>query len=130
MTAVAGDLAVFGIARAANVTFQFPTPEAASGTTTVVGGTVAAVAFPAMVVGRPLAGVSIMRHRPTFRTTAIVGGVFGAASMLLPLSIHASTTTELTLVRHHLIVEFSSLEVSHGSRGWTWGRRGELFNNA
>lgn len=104
--ATAIELGVFGVARAANVRFQFPTSGAGSGTTTVVAGTVAGVTFLAMAVGWLLVALAIRFHRPTMRTMAIVGGVFSAASTLMPLSLNTSTSTKLTLVSLHLIAGF------------------------
>ena len=104
--ATAIELGVFEVARAANVRFQFPTSGAGSGTTTVVAGTVAGVTLLAMTVGWLLVALAIRLRRPTMRIMEIVGGVFCAASTLMPLSLNTSTSTKLTLVSLHLIAGF------------------------
>ena len=103
LAALATNLAVFGLARARDVNFEFPKPGSASGTQTVTAATVAAVTVLALVVGWAVAALAATRRRPTMHTMAIIGGAFAVVSTLAPLTVDSGLSVKLTLASLHLI---------------------------
>lgn len=100
--ALATNLAVFGLARAGDVRFQFPQPGSA-GTQSVTVGAVAAVTVMTMIVGWALAARSASHHRPSLRTMAMIGAAVAVLSTIAPLTIDAGLSVKITLASFHLI---------------------------
>ena len=100
--ALPANLAVFGLARARDVRFQFPQP-GSSGNQIVTVGAVAAVTVMTMIVGWALAARSASHHRPSLRTMAIIGAAVAVLSTIAPLTIDAGLSVKITLASLHLI---------------------------
>ena len=101
--ALAANLAVFGLARARDVLFQFPQPGSANETQTVTVGAVAAFTLTTMVIGWAIAARATSHHRPTLRTMAIIGAGIAVVSTLAPLTLDTGVSVKLTLASLHLI---------------------------
>lgn len=99
--ALAANLAVFGVARARNVSFQFPRPGSA-GTQSVTAGAVAAVTVMTMILGWALAARAASHHR-SLRTMAIIGAVLAVMSIVAPLTTDADLSVKVTLASLHVI---------------------------
>jgi Family of unknown function (DUF6069) len=101
--ALTANLAVYGVARAIDVRFQFPQPGSTNGTQTVTAGAVAAFTLMTMVIGWAIAARRASHHRPTLRTMAIIGAGIAVVSTLAPLTLDAGVSVKLTLASLHLI---------------------------
>jgi Family of unknown function (DUF6069) len=101
--ALAANLAVYGVARACDVRFQFPQPGSTNGTQTVTAGAVAAFTLITMVIGWAIAARAASHHRPTLRTMAIIGAGIALVSTLAPLTLDAGVSVKLSLASLHLI---------------------------
>ena len=101
--ALAANLAVFGLARARNVSFLFPQPGSANGTQTVTAASVAVATLITMILGWAIAARGASHHRPTLQTMAILGAGIALVSTVAPLTLHAGISVKVTLASLHLI---------------------------
>ena len=101
--ALATNLAVFSLARARDVSFQFPQPGSANGTQTVTAVTVAVVTLFTMIVGLAIAARAASHQRPTLRAMAILGVGIALVSTVGPLTLDAGASVKLTLASLHVI---------------------------
>ena len=102
-SALALNLAVFGVARARDISFVFPQPGSDSGTQTVTAGAVAAFTVTTMIIGWIIGTRAASHHRPTLRTTAIIAAAISTVSTMLPLTVNAGLSVKLTLASLHVI---------------------------
>ena len=101
--ALAANLAVYGLARASDVRFQFPQPGSSDGTQTVTAATIAVFTLITMIVGWAIAAHGASHHHPTLHTMAIIGAGIAMASTVAPLTLDAGISVKLTLASLHLI---------------------------
>lgn len=103
VAALATNLSVFAVARAADVSFEFQRTGSAAGTETVSAGAVFAATLLTMTAGWILVGLAAWRHRPALGTMAILGGGVAVVSALAPLGLQADLAARLTLASLHLV---------------------------
>lgn len=101
--ALAANMALFGLARARGVNFQFPQPGSATGIQTVGIAQVVLVTLLAMTAGWAGVRLADRRQRPILRTIAIIGGGLAVVSTVAPLSLDAGWSVKFTLASLHVI---------------------------
>ncbi len=102
LSAVLTNLAIFSLARAAGVEFEFATSDPAQPTRAVAAGMVVGTTVVTMAIGWALAGLAARYQRPSLATMALVGGIFAALSAFASLPLDATTSAKLALASLHL----------------------------
>lgn len=102
--ALATNLVVFAIARAADVALEFPKPGDAAETQTVAAASVVTATLLAMILGWGLVGLAVWKHRPPLGAMAIAGAVFTIVATIALVGLDADASTKLTLSGLHLVV--------------------------